>query len=371
MKNFISSIILAILPCLCHAKGIIVVDSTDLGPVAGTTIISSNGLILGVTDNNGHATVNEHDYPLSIRSLGYESAFIDDIGIDSIPLTPAIYSLQEVVVDPKDRPITRVLAYVREYSTGATIGDTLQMYSEYMREYFFADGKVKGYDKSHRNGIERNVRRYGRIADANGLDSVMRPKYDDDITSLSFADFMTHIPFKQIKEPDIIKSGKTSADTVSGKYYPRFIYRKTNNHFFMECDALSNHKGHKWSPLFFKILGMTMDFQKANWSLVYKSNNAGKYSINDFIFSTYNLNTLGKGKLLRKIIGVKDYISIDCYIELYPVKIERLTQEEYNEVKQEYYTRKSEFMTTDNLMPLPPSIQGLIDRIEREVPINE
>lgn len=51
------------------------------------------------------------------------------------------YSLPEVSVVSGERPITRVVSYVREYSTGATSTDTIQMFSEYMVQSFHITGK--------------------------------------------------------------------------------------------------------------------------------------------------------------------------------------------------------------------------------------
>lgn len=112
-------------------------------------------------------------------------------------MTPASYKLNEVVVTPTDRPITRVVTYAREYCTGSTPNDSLQLYSEYMLEYYFADGKVKGFSKSHQSSHMVAIKRYGRIVKGNELDSVMRPKKYDDITALSFMSNMAFVPYKK------------------------------------------------------------------------------------------------------------------------------------------------------------------------------
>lgn len=371
MKNSLLFLIFLLTIIICSAKEIIVIDSNDNSPLNGCTVISSNGLILGSTDSNGSINADDKDFPLTFKSLGFSTKFVEDNFIDTVFMEPADYPLQEVVINPGDRPITRVLAYIREYCTGATNKDTLQMYSEYMFEYFFADGKVKGFDKTHQTGISRYVQRYGRIAKSNGIDSVMRPKYGDNMTAISFVDNMAFIPNEQKEETEILKHGQQNIDTIWGKYYPKFVYRKTDKNFFIDCDALSDHKEHKVSPWFFKILGMTMDMYKAEWSVMYHNNGTSQYNLNDFIYGIYNISIKGKGKQLKKMIGVDDVIDIDCYMELYPVEITYLTTEEYKEIKKEYFDRKSELIRPENLTPIPPSVQSLVDRINIEIPLNK
>lgn len=352
------------------SREIILLDGNDDAPIIGASVISANGMIIGTTDENGRIAVKSNDYPLSVRCMGYEALMQPSQNADTLFMHPASYALSEVVVSPTDRPITRVVTYAREYCTGSTPDDTLQFYCEYMLEYYFADGKVKGYDKSHKSSTTRAVRRYGRIVKANELDTIMRPKYDDDITALSFMSNMAFVPYERKDLTDAMKAGAL-ADTVQGKYFPKYIYRLNNGYFTIDCDVLSDYKTHSFSPWFFKIMGMTMDIQKGNWTLIYKQNDGGVYGITDFIYSSGNLSILGKGKLLRKMIGVSDAIEINCYIEQYPVRIERLTVDEYKECKKTYYERREVFQIPDNVQPIAPAIQSLLDRVNRELPVKQ
>lgn len=345
---------------------ITVLDKEDSGPVVGASAISAGGLIIGLTDSNGTIAADAKDYPLSFRSLGYEATTIS-APADTVFLSPASYSLREVTVSSAGRPITRVLTYAREYCTGATPVDTLQLYNEYMLEYFFADGKVKGFHKSDNAATPLRIRRYGRISDSHGRDSVMRPRYDDDISALSFMQCMAFVPIEQKEETEAMRNG-AATDTVHGKYSPQFVYRNSERLFTVDCDALSDKKDHKWSPWFFKLVGLTMDMEKADWSLAYRRNETGKYGIYDFICGTYNLHVLARGKLFKKLAGVKDAIGIDCYIEQYPVAVEHLTVDDYKEMRKDRLDRLEDFRIPDDVQPLPPAIEQLVDRIGRELP---
>lgn len=348
---------------LCYARGYVTLaDVTDKSPVAGASVISANGLIIGVTDESGGICVGESDFPLSFRSLGYEPFTLRAVvDCDTVLLIPANYTLAEVTVAPEDRPITRVLTYAREYCTGATETDTLQMYCDYMVEFFFADGKVKGYSKLHQHPHILVCRRYGRLANASGLDSIMRPKSTDDIASISFFENMAFVPYNQTELTDKMKAG-ARIDTIAGKYCPKFVYQLNNGYFTVSCDALSDHKNHIWSPWFFKGLGLTMDVEQAEFNLIYKQNPSGKYGIYDFISGVYNMHILGRGKQLKKMLGVDGAIHLNCFVEQYPVRIEHLTPEEYKELKQTYYSRTESFQLPANLQPLAPAIESLVNR---------
>lgn len=350
------------------AGNVVVVDSVDSAPLSGATVIAQTGMIAGITDGDGRIAVNEKDWPLTVRSLGYSSVTIDE-RTDTLRLAPAAYALPEVVVSPGERPITRVICYAREYCSGATSTDTMQMYSEYMIECFGADGKVKGYKKGDSRPTTRNVRRYARRVNSEGLDSVARPRSGDDETFLSFMDCVVDVPMYAIEESEAIRNGAL-ADTVQGKYCPKFIYRKTDNLYLKTTDLLSDYKGHKWSPFLFKLFGLTMDINNANFSLAYKANNSGKYGIGDLVYGTYGISILGRGKWIKKMFRSKDSVDMDCYVEVYPVDIEYCTVEEYKEMRNDSY-RIVEFQKPLNLQPLPPSVQALIDKVDTELPLRK
>lgn len=371
MRKFVIGFVSVLLCALgVYADGKLTVwDKADNMPVPGASVISSKGIIKGITDANGNLAVAQTDYPLSIRCIGYEPVTVG-LTADTAFMTPASYELSEVTVNPKERPITRVVTYAREYCTGCTPTDTMQLYSEYMEEFFFADGKVKGYDKSDRKPGIRNARHFGRLANSNGLDSLTRPESSDEMLALSFISLVSTVPYDERKESEKMVAGQMS-DTIQGKFSPKFISRKFGNLYTVDCDLLADYKEHKFSPWMFKLFGLTMEMQNANWQVAYKANDSHRYNLNDYIYGTYNLHILGKGKLLRLALGVKDNIDLDFYIEQYPVDVEHLTVEEYKELKKNIKERSIEFVTPANTLPLAPAVQNLVNRVERQLPVKE
>lgn len=355
LRKLLCILVLAAMTVTGRARVITVVDLGDREPVAGASVVSANGLIVGFTDAQGRIEVGAKDYPLALRGLGYTPLTVD-VQTDTVAMTPASFPLGEVTVNPVDRPITRVLTYAREYCTGATPTDTMQMYNEYMLEYFLADGKVKGYSKSDAKASARNVRRYGRIANSQGVDSLFRPASDDDIVMLSFVNTMVFVPRGMEVESEAMKAG-ASADTVPGKYGPKIFFRKNNGLFTTECDVLADYKDHRWVPGIFKLFGLTIEVDQCGWSVIFRGNESDKYDIGDFISGTYNICMLGTGKMLKRILGIKDPIDIYCYIEQYPVEIEYLTVDDYKAMKKGRKSHeKEEFIIPDGVEPLAPSI---------------
>ncbi|MDE6277939.1 MAG: carboxypeptidase-like regulatory domain-containing protein [Muribaculaceae bacterium] len=365
LRKFICILILAALTATAYgANEIVVLDAADGSPLAGASVISSEGLIVGFSDGYGRLSAEDKDFPLSVRSIGYEAREVAE-PCDTIMLQPATYMLSELVISPIDRPITRVVAFAREYCSGSTSTDTFQLFCEYMLEFFYADGKVKGYSKSDENATVIAVRRYGRTSNSHGLDSIMRPRYDDDISTLSFLTNMAFVPYKDREETEAIKGG-AMVDTLQGKYYPKQILRKGTTLFTVEGDMLADYKDHRWSPWFFKLFGLTTELQEANWTLAYALNDSGTYSLYDFIGGTYNMQMLGKGKIIKKIFRSSSPIGMNCMLDLYPSAIERLTVEEYKALKKDH-SRREPFNIPANVRPLPPYIDNLVKRVDSEL----
>lgn len=132
MRYILLSII-AILPLVCASRErLTVVDQTDNSPIAAATVFSKGGNILGLTDKNGILDgIADRDMPLTVRCLGYEPLTVAGT-TDATKMVPETYELGEFVVTPLDRPILRIVCYIREYTGGVTSTDTLQVFAEHM-----------------------------------------------------------------------------------------------------------------------------------------------------------------------------------------------------------------------------------------------
>ncbi len=286
---------------------VIVVDESNNAYIEGATVISDRGMILGITDQNGAIKVEkEKDFPVTIRCVGFEPSTISHSS-DTIRLHPATYELSEVNVKAGERPIRKVTSYAREYCTGASPNDTMQLFAEYMLINYIPidEKKIKGFKNGDRAICPMVARRFARFANSEGLDSVASPDKFDNISHLSFYHLLVGVPFNSFPETEKIKSG-SKVDSVRGKYYNSVLYKKTDNNYIMSYDYLANEEKHRVSPMLFKIVGMTMDIDCMQSTYIYQNSTDSLYTPENFIYSSCSFHVLAKEKMFKWLLGKKD-----------------------------------------------------------------
>lgn len=361
-RIFLSVFVLVFLAVGVRAARIVVVDSDDHAPLVGAAVISSRGVIKGLTDDDGVVTnLSSDDFPISVRLIGYRDSVFNAV-TDTVPLVVNDFRLPEVSVSTAARPVTRMLCYVREYSTGSTSSDTLQVYSEVMADVFLADKGVKGYKDGDAKPRLLAERRFARKSDSKGLDSVY--VCGDDERMLSFIDSRWSVPPRILHEPERIMGGERT-DTVYGKYGPKHFIKKSPTLLTYRCDALADQKGHVVSPWFAKLFGLTMDIVQAETIHAYIPNNAGVYDVRDFASGGFSLRFIGKGKGFKYVFKVPEAIEISSVVELYPVDVTHLTIEEYKELRKDK-PEGVKFVQPDIVPELHPAVQSIVDRMARQ-----
>ena len=352
-KSAVLAFFLILSAALSQAKGLIVVGRDDGMTVAGATLLSATGHILGITDKNGAVTLPDNAvYPLAVRSMGYEVATVA-APRDTVVLNVMDYALPEVSVTATERPFRRVVWYAREYSTGTVGSDTMQLYSEYMFESFHVDRKVKGYHSSDALLSTKAIKRYARISGANRCDSVFRPRESDDITTLAWGGAFCKLPGGRTEETQAIREG-APADSIAGKYGTDKIYLKGDNRYMVIADILSSHKEHRWSPSIFKLFGMTIDIGRYESMLCFRQNEHGVYELYDLMYSSVNLEVLARGKVFKWILKSKEPIKMNTCIELYPVEITSHSLTEYKEMRKD--KALLEFRQPESVLPEIPAV---------------
>lgn len=251
-KHIFLSVFAALFATVCvQASQIVVVDSADGSPLSGAAVISNRGVIKGLTDDDGAiGNLSSNDYPVSVRLIGYRDSVFTAVS-DTMALVVDDFRLPEVTVSTAARPVTRMLCYIREYSTGCTPKDTLQMYIEAMADVFLADKNVKGYKDGDAKPRLLATRHFTRQADSQGLDSVY---VSDDEILVSFIDKQWSVPPLVLHEYDRIKAGERT-DTIFGKYGPKNVMRKMPGLLTLKHDALADHKNRVMSHGFSRCSG--------------------------------------------------------------------------------------------------------------------
>lgn len=320
---------LILVPLSIYANNIIFVDKSDRQPISGVSIITGNGTIIGLTDNNGSFDCTPDVLPLKIRCIGYEERTLDSI-IDTLYLYPKSYELAEILVTPVDRPILKINCYIREYTTATYSGDTIQMFGEYMADYFLNEKKSKGFRQSNTPYV-RAKRLRARYRNGAGLDSIAKPSENDEF--LSWIDLCSIDP-EHHTLPDSVLNGATN--NIMGKYGQFSSSRIFNNKFIYSRDILANHKGHHWSPWFFKLIGFTIDTSKMLSKDIFLIDDHGGYGPNTLQMATYTMEMTIKGKWIKKAFNTKDPIKSYSIVEVYPIESQYLTVQEAKDLEWDY-----------------------------------
>lgn len=352
LKSLFIVLTLGAVALWCRASRLVVVGSDDGQPVAGATVMSETGQILCVSDNNGVASLPDAaGYPLTLRSLGFDVKTITEPS-DTVILQSVDCELPEISVDAFGRPIRRILCYAREYSTGTTGSDTMQLYSEYMFEAFLTDRKVKGYHSSDSNLKTRALNRYARLSGKDFRDTVFMPAADNDISLLAWADCFCELPKEKVEETIAIRNGAI-IDSIAGKYRTAKMLQKSARRYSVINDGLSDHKDCCWSPTLFKIFGMTIDISQYKTATSYRANDKGVYDIYDMMYMSLNLDVLARGKMFKWLFRSKEPLRMGSNIELYPVDITFLTIDEYKEMRKD--KSPLDFILPQNPLPEIPA----------------
>lgn len=211
----------------------------------------------------------------------------------------------------------------------------MQLFGEYMIVYYYPlKKKVKGYKKSDAYPSVRALNSCLRLAKASSRDTIMR------ITDVvNDYDLLSHYtlarpPVISIEESDKIKNGATS-DTIPGKYWPACITTKSPNIYRATYDYLCDAENHTYTPGFLKIFGLTADFSTKNFSYAYQPSENGRYGLDNFLYATLNMSYTARGKWIKKLFMVDRPITVNTYVEWYPVETTYLTIDEYKEMRKD------------------------------------
>lgn len=332
-----------------------VVDDEDSSVLPYATVFGKSGIIVGLTNDNGEISIaSENDFPVIIKCLGYEPLTLSQ-SKDTIRMQPSMVNLQEVVVTPANRPVMRLVCYVREFASGATRADTIMNYNEHMADFFLpAREKVKGF-KPHKSMRILSSRCCSRKTNSHGLDSIFVPDFRDD--TFSWAD-MVELSTEPVYETAAIRNGQRN-DSVPGKYGVKHLMRKANGNYIVKTDHLADIKSHSLSPALLKLLGLTIDFTEFQNSWIYKSNDKGAYRPDDIISGTCSFSMTGRGKWIKKAFKTDSPVQMYSFYEIYPVDVQYLTIEEAKELWKNKPAPSIE--VSPNASRLDPTIQHIVD----------
>ncbi len=356
MTRIVAILTLLVLPFAICAKKMYVVAQSDSQPLSGTILMSGNGTIVGMTDEEGACECMAESLPITVRCIGYKDQHIAVVPPDTVFLLPETYELSEIVVNPADRPILKLRCYIREYTTGTFGSATIQMFGEYMADYFLNDKKVKGFHKISTPYV-RAKRARVRYKNSAGLDSIAKPSDTDEF--LSWIDLCSINPHRRTMA-DSVMNGAT--ETVMGKYKQFSTCRINNNRLVYSRDILANYKGHHWSPWFLKLIGFTIDASEMRSKDVFLIDDKGNYGPHSLQMATYTMEMTIKSKFIKKAFHTKEPIKSFSTVEVYPLEAQYLTVKEAKDLEWDYSQRTIE---QSPLAPeLPANIKEMLEHTQ-------
>lgn len=343
------------------AKGgqVTVVDDVSGEPLCKANVFTQAGTILGMTDGLGRVYgVKEHDWPLTVKYLGYNTATATSAG-ETVRMAPVAYGLPEVVFKPTDRPVLRVRCYIRNYISNVAGTDTTIVYKEYWTDHYLPMQKVKHFKKSGDMKI-LSSRSYCRKAKQGRNDSVYVAK-NGESASLPLSVLFDENPLGKmdVTEPSSFRHGAVT-DSVMGKYGMRTLYRRNATSYITHTDLLSDRKSHRYKPSLLSLFGLTAEFTQYQTSFAYRVNNEGVYTPYDLLYGTVSLDLWATGKNWKHITGSDKPQLMKYYLEIYPAEYEALTVEEAKE-----YMKNPPALSRElprDVLPLLPAIQQIVDR---------
>lgn len=354
----IFSMILVVIPISGHK--IVIVDGVTNTKLPSVTVLSKGGSIAAISDINGECELRNEDFPAMVKCIGYKPSVIDD-NIAVCILEPEVYDLPEVTIS-SDRPITRMVAFVRELTTCVTSRDTLCYIAEHVGDFYFKNQpnvkKFKG------NGHFRPLKSFycQRISDADGKDSVTHLSDRQFIFGM-LGDIVQVYDISCSVSEEILKGAKR--DTENGKYYPKRIDEISGNSYRVFNDMLSDKKNHVFSPNALKLFGLTTDFKKMQMNCLFSAKDSDgeikkELKTPDLISMSYSSETLCRGKWIKKFFNTDSPVELNFEIEIVPIRCEYLSVEQANDEQKN--SPSEDFLRSPNATPLHPLHQSIVDR---------
>lgn len=343
---------------IAAARSAVVLDATDGQPIVAATIMNANGQVLGLTDADGNVPAEYlPQLPLTIRTMGYESAVVATAA-DTVRLEPSVYELQDLEVSSADRNVVRLVFFVRQYTS--LTGDTKQItqVSESMVDFFIPIRKAHKIDGT----AELRVL-YQRSAShttwADGRDSLHCPASED----LSFLNSLVTIDSSQVSEPEgfaLIPYDSIATDTLWSKHvYPQRIVRRTPAGYFVTLDALAKRKDHRFSPWYFKLLGLTVDINELMATYVFAPTTRSMHRRDELTAMGYSLQIDCRGKWFKRAMGSDSPVDMRSWAEFYLVDRTYLPDSEAREMMRD---KEAEYPLTipADVPPLAPIFEPLL-----------
>ena len=335
-----------------------VVDAEDSIPVSAASIFDASGSVIGYTLADGtFSDISNAEYPITLRSLGYEPLTIE-LAKDTVwKMKPSYIDMQELVVVPVERNVMKQTFYMRAYFSISNATDTVTYFAERMAYRFVPATK----------GVKTGVSSQMHTTNSCGYSHYKNAETDsvalDNDSKFPLMLSVVDISSAEVSAPE---SFKTTSDSTlvfeeKGKSGSTMVAKQSGQIFTHTGDMLADTKDHTFSPWALKLLGMTMDINQLYSTNVYRVNNEGHYTNKDLLQSCLVMEADCRGKLIRKALDSDTPVLMRTMVEMYVVDREFFSMEEaIAESKKK--TEKMKFVIPADAPPLNEATLLLIER---------
>ena len=341
------------------ADGRVVVDSLTRTPLPNVSIFDRNGNFTAISGHDGRIPhIAESDYPITIRYIGFKELLVPAGAPDTLFMTEDVIELPEMVVNTRNRRMLHILAYVREYSTLSSFGDSVFLFREKMVDFMLPSDKKMKF-RGWRSPRVLASKSYYRFTNYHGLDSVS----DRCHHHFSWTDWMGIVQPAHI--PASLTSAEFATDTVRGRRGPTEIWTKNGDRLAIDINLEEDSISEKWMPNIDYFLGTGTDFDRFSLRLNYENVIGDSILPIDLTGYSFAIESTGRGHNMFMFHRPDDPYFVSTYGEVYIIDKEYITIKEakkWEALKQD--TGIIEIYEPAQAPDLQPAIKQLISRVE-------
>lgn len=359
-KIFVTVLMLILLGTQAHAQtGTIVVDSITGEPLTGAYILDRNSRVVGVTTHEGRfPQLTSDKFPVTVRFMGYAPVIIEVPEGDIIRMHEVMSQLPEVIVESRKNQVLHLIGYMREYSLLTTYSDTVFLFREKMVDFMLPNEKVKRF-KGWTDPRLLRSKSYYHLRDASGVDTVS----DNFPEHFSWSDWIGIT--KRMELPHGLKDLSAGTDTVKSRHGNAMMWRKSDERVYLDIDVLADTANYRFVPSLSGYFTSDMDFRRLNLRYIFDDVYSGRISAANLTSMSFSIESSGRGRNLRRILGSSDTPYVETYAEIYIIDKKYISVKEARQWERRALAYSDiDMYRSDDLPALSPYITNLMTRVE-------
>lgn len=344
------------------AKKTTIVDAVSGTPLPRVSIFDRTGKMIGTADDNGILpAVSSSDFPLTLRSLGYQDVSIISLSDSVVNMNRMAFELPEVQVHTGKRPILHMVAFVREISTLSSYTDTVTLYREKWVDFMIPPDNNKKKFKGWLNPRILKSKSYYKFTDAFGLDSV------SDVSNhhFSWSDWLS-LPLR-INQPDKISGMRDTCDSIMGKYSPAEIWERKGENVSVAVNMLADTICRRWMPRLSNSYWKDTEFDKILINYEFAETDTFAVRPRNLENLSCYVESKGRGHNMFRFNRKDEPFYVTTFSEINILEKEYVTVRDANRMEKdkERALEPSLLLFQSDLMPKDEMIAELIDRVNK------